>query len=64
MHKTVFRATGIILLVIMSAFSFSCANIKCEIDRQTCKWDCPETIGLSQACEQKCNVLYDICRSK
>lgn len=64
MRKNIFRITGMIFLFMLSLFSFSCTTVKCEVDRQSCKWDCPDTVGLSQVCEQKCNVLYDICRSK
>ncbi|MEE9914074.1 MAG: hypothetical protein K4571_20365 [Deltaproteobacteria bacterium] len=64
MCKNIFRVMGMMLLLAMCMLSVSCTGVKCAIDKQSCKWDCPETIGLSQACEQKCNVLYDICRSK
>ena len=48
----------------MSMLCHACTSAKCEIDRQLCKFDCPSTIGLKQACEQKCNLLYDICRNQ
>ena len=64
MRKSIFKIIGIVLLLVMSMLCCSCANIKCVAEKQTCKWDCPETIGLHQVCEQKCNISYDICRTK
>ena len=54
----------IIILFLLVMLCQSCTGIKCEVQRQSCKWDCPETIGLKQACEQACNISYDICRMK
>jgi len=64
MHNSIFKIIGIVLLLVMSMLCCSCITIKCVTEKQSCKWDCPETIGLNQACEQKCNILYDICRNK
>lgn len=52
-------AIGVILCMCSS-----CAQLKCKVEQLSCRWDCPETIGLKQACEQKCNFLYDVCKSK
>jgi hypothetical protein len=38
--------------------------VKCKTEQVSCKWECPETVGLKQACEQKCNFLYDVCKNK
>ena len=54
----------IVLLFVMSILCQSCTHAKCLIDKQVCNFDCPSTIGLKQTCEQKCNLLYDICRNK
>ena len=64
MHNIIFKIMGIVLLLVMSMLCCSCTTIKCVTEKQSCKWDCPETIGLHQACEQKCNISYDICRTK
>jgi len=64
MCKSIFKISGIIVFVFMSMLFQSCTNAKCMIDKQTCKFDCPSTVGLKQACEQKCNVLYDICKNQ
>jgi len=64
MHNGIFKIIGIILLLVMSMLCHACISTKCEVDRQLCKFDCPSTIGLKQACEQKCNLLYDICRNQ
>jgi hypothetical protein len=52
------------LLLLTSILLQSCTDVKCEAERQLCKWDCPKTIGISQACEQKCNFSYDLCRRR
>jgi len=64
MHNSIFKIIGIILLLVMSMLCQSCTDAKCMVDKQVCKFNCPSTIGLSQACEQKCNLLYDICRNQ
>jgi hypothetical protein len=64
MRNSIFKIIGIVLLLVMSMLCCSCTAIKCVTEKQSCKWDCPSTIGLSQACEQKCNILYDVCRNK
>jgi hypothetical protein len=64
MNKSIFTIIGIMLFLGMSMLCQSCASAKCMVDKQTCNFDCPSTIGLKQACEQKCNILYDVCRNK
>ena len=64
MHNSIFKIIGIVLLLVIPMLCCSCATIKCVTEKQSCKWDCPSTIGLSQACEQKCNILYDFWRNK
>lgn len=57
----------IYLMVAITVILFmcsSCSQLKCKAEQLSCRWDCPETIGLKQACEQKCNFLYDVCKSK
>jgi len=61
------RVVKIIEIVFLSAalmLCASCTNVKCEAEKFLCKWDCPETIGLKQVCEQKCNLQYDLCKNK
>ena len=55
---------GMIILLVMSVLCQSCTDAKCMIDKQVCTFDCPSTIGIKQACEQNCNLLYDLCRKK
>ena len=64
MNKRIFTIIGVMLFLVMSMLCQSCANTKCMIDKQVCNFDCPSTVGLKQACEQKCNLLYDVCRNK
>ena len=64
MNKSIFKISGIMLFLGVTMLCQSCANTKCMIDKQLCNFDCPSTVGLKQACEQKCNLLYDICRNK
>ena len=64
MNKNIFKIVGVMLFLVLSMLCLSCAGAKCMIDKQVCKFDCPSTVGLEQACEQKCNLLYDICRNK
>jgi hypothetical protein len=64
MNKRIFTIIGVMLFLVMSMLCQSCANTKCMIDKQVCNFDCPSTVGLKQACEQKCNLLYDICKNK
>jgi len=64
MHNNIFKIIGITMLLVMSMLCQSCASAKCMVDKQVCNFDCPSTVGLKQACEQKCNLLYDICRNK
>jgi hypothetical protein len=63
-NKRIFKVVGVMLFLVMSMLCLSCSNAKCMIDKQKCKFDCPSTIGMKEACEQKCNILYDICRNK
>jgi hypothetical protein len=64
MRYGICKVIGIVLLIGMSILSQSCTGAKCMVDKTICTFDCPSTIGLKQACEQKCNLLYDICRNK
>lgn len=64
LNKRIFKITGIMLFFVMSVLCQSCTDAKCMVDKQVCKFNCPSTIGMKQACEEKCNILYDICRSK
>jgi hypothetical protein len=64
MNKSIFKIMGIMLFLAMSMSCLSCTASKCMIDKQTCNFDCPSTIGLKQVCEEKCNLVYDICRNK
>ncbi len=61
------KVVKIIEIVFLSAalmLCVSCTNVKCEAEKFLCKWDCPETMGLKQVCEQKCNLQYDLCKNK
>jgi len=58
------KAVLIALLTALSILCLSCTQAKCKIDQTMCTFDCPSTVGLKQACEQKCNLLYDICKSQ
>ena len=62
MRKGICKVIAIALLLAISILSQSCTYAKCLADKTICTFDCPSTIGLKQACEQKCNLLYDICR--
>ena len=62
MRKFICKVIAIALLLAISILSQSCTDAKCLADKTKCTFDCPSTIGLKQACEQKCNLLYDICR--
>jgi hypothetical protein len=64
MNKRMFKVVGVMLFLVVSMLCQSCTNAKCMIDKQVCKYDCPSTMGMKQACEQKCNLLYDVCRNK
>jgi hypothetical protein len=64
MNGRVFKIIGIVLLSATLMLCASCTSVKCEAEKLLCKWDCPETVGLKQVCEQKCNLLYDICKNK
>jgi len=64
MRNSISKIMGIVLLLAISMLCQSCTDAKCEAKRQLCNLDCPKTIGLKQACEQACNISYDICRSK
>jgi len=64
MNGRVFKIIGIVLLSATLMLCASCTSVKCEAEKLSCKWDCPETIGLKQVCEQKCNLQYDLCRNK
>jgi hypothetical protein len=57
----------IIILVMLSALLMTCCcctEVRCKTEQLSCRLDCPETIGLKQACRQKCNFLYDVCKNK
>lgn len=62
--RRVIALLKVMVVLLMSIFALSCTDAKCLVDRQLCQWDCPSTIGMKQACEQKCNLLYDLCRNK
>lgn len=64
MHHQIFKVIGIVFLVFISMLCQSCTETKCLADRMKCKFDCPSTVGMKEACEQKCNFLYDMCRNK
>ncbi len=63
-NKRIFTIIGMMLIFVMSILCQSCTDAKCMIEKQKCKFDCPSTIGMKEACEQKCNFLYDMCRNK
>jgi hypothetical protein len=63
-NKSIFKIIGIMLFLVMSMLCQSCTEAKCMWDKQVCNFDCPSTVGIKQACEQKCNILYDVCRNK
>jgi hypothetical protein len=58
------KIIGMVMITMMLMLCLSCATSKCMVERTKCKWDCPSTVGLKEICEQKCNVLYDLCRSQ
>lgn len=64
MNKRILKVMGVMLFLAMSIFCQSCTEAKCMMDKQVCNFDCPSTVGVKQACEQKCNFLYDVCRAK
>ena len=64
MNKRIFKIMVVVLLFAMSMLCQSCTTTKCMVDKQRCNFDCPSTIGVKQVCEEKCNVLYDMCRNK
>ncbi len=64
MNGRVVKIISIILLSATLILCASCTSVKCQSEKLLCKWDCPETIGLKQVCEQKCNLQYDICKNK
>ena len=64
MRQGIYKAIIMGLLAALSTLCLSCTDAKCRLDKTICTFDCPETIGMKQACEQKCNLLYDICRNK
>ncbi|HNQ64631.1 MAG TPA: hypothetical protein PK004_02125 [Smithella sp.] len=64
MHYRICKTVTIVLFTMLAMFCLSCTEAKCKIDQTVCNYDCPSTIGVKQACEQKCNLLYDICRSQ
>ncbi len=61
--KNIFKWSGFVLVLVCAVFCISCAQVKCKAEQISCKWDCPETVGLKQACEQKCNFMYDVCKN-
>ncbi|MBP7341097.1 MAG: hypothetical protein PHG54_08560 [Smithellaceae bacterium] len=64
MRSAICKAIGVIMLTMMCLACLSCSDAKCLAERTKCKLDCPSTMGLKEACEQKCNFLYDVCRRK
>jgi len=64
MNKRISKIIGMMLIFVMTTLCQSCTEAKCMVDKQVCNFDCPSTVGMKQACEQKCNILYDICRNK
>jgi len=64
MRHGIYKAIIMGLLVVLSMLCLSCTDAKCRLDKIICTFDCPATIGMKQACEQKCNLLYDICRNQ
>jgi hypothetical protein len=64
MNDRIVKNVSTILLSATLMLCVSCTSVKCEADKLSCKWDCPETIGLKQVCEQKCNLQYDLCKNK
>lgn len=64
MFHGISKITGMALLAFMLISCLSCTTSKCAADKIKCKFDCPSTVGIKEVCEQKCNVLYDVCRNK
>ncbi len=64
MRRGIYHVFTIALFTMLVMCCLSCTEAKCKIDQTVCHYDCPSTIGVKQACEQKCNLLYDICRSQ
>ncbi len=64
MRRTISKMIGMALLAVMVMLCISCTTSKCMVERTQCKFDCPSTVGLKEVCEQKCNVMYDLCRNK
>ena len=64
MKKKITAIAGMTLVFIVTIFCQSCTDAKCLVEKQKCRFDCPSTVGVKQACEQKCNFMYDLCRSK
>ncbi|PKN53296.1 MAG: hypothetical protein CVU55_01360 [Deltaproteobacteria bacterium HGW-Deltaproteobacteria-13] len=64
MRHGVCKVMGMVLLAAMAILCQSCTDAKCKLDQTKCTFNCPSTIGMKQACEQKCNLLYDICRNQ
>jgi hypothetical protein len=64
MRDSIMRTIVISFLLVVFMLCQSCTAIKCETQRQSCKWDCPTTIAIKQVCEQACNVSYDLCKRK
>lgn len=64
MKRNFLKALAMAMVLALLMLCCSCTRIKCKAEQISCEWDCPETIGLKQACEQKCNLLYDVCRNK
>jgi hypothetical protein len=64
MRDNITKIIGMVLLIVMSMLCQSCESALCEAERQKCLLDCPKTMIIKQACEQKCNVQYDICKNK
>lgn len=62
--KRILTVMGVMLFFVMSMLCQSCTDAKCMVDKQVCKYKCPSTIGMKEACEQKCNFIYDVCRNK
>ncbi|MBP7763905.1 MAG: hypothetical protein K4445_11770 [Deltaproteobacteria bacterium] len=64
MRSAIGKVIGVTMLLAVFLACLSCADVKCLGERTKCKWDCPSTAGLKEACEQKCNFLYDVCRRR
>ena len=64
MRQGICKTIEMVLLVAMTILCQACTDAKCIVDKTICSFDCPSTVGMKQVCEQKCNLLYDICRNQ